>query len=199
MAFTDGLCALCGGEPAWRLVLGEWTCKCISLFITAAIVSRFPDGFADGLFGGEPLRRFVLGEWVNMQMYFSIHFCSYCVPISWWLCWPAVLWRTTKGICSWLVIEWTCKSISLFITVAIVSRCPDGFYWRVGRSVRWRTSVETCSRWVNMQTYFSIHYCSYCVPISWWLCWPAVLWRTTYGICSRWVSEHANLFLFSLL
>ena len=157
--FTDGLGALCGGEPAWRLVLGEWTCKCISLFITLAIVSRFPDGFADGLCCGESPWRFVLGEWVNMQIYFSFHYCirSYCVPISWWL------------------------------------------YWRVVRSVRWGTSVETWSRWVNMQMYSSFHYCSYCVPISWWLCWRAVWWRTTEEICSKWVSEHANLFLFSLL
>ena len=36
-----------------------------SLFITVAIVSRCPDGFADGLgalCGGEPAWRFVLGE-----------------------------------------------------------------------------------------------------------------------------------------
>ena len=155
--FTDGLGALCGGEPAWRLVLGEWTCKSIPLFITVAIVSRFPDGFADGLCGGESPWRFVLREWVNMQIYFSFQYCSYCVPMSWWL------------------------------------------YWRVVRSVRWRTSVETCSRWVNMQMYFSFHYCSYRVPISWWLCWRAVWWRTTEEICSRWVSEHANVFLYSLL
>ena len=65
MAFTDGLCALCGGEPAWRLVLGECTCKCIPLFITVATVSRFPDGFAEGLCalcGGNPGWSFLLGE-----------------------------------------------------------------------------------------------------------------------------------------
>ena len=229
MAFTDGLCALCGGEPAWRLDLGEWTCKCIPLFITVAIVSRFPDGFADGLCCGEPPWRFVLGEWVNMQIYFSFHYCSYCVPMSWWLYWRvgrSVRWRTSV---EWRLVlgEWTCKSIPLFVTVAIVSRFPDGFadglcgveplwrfilgewtwksfslfitvaivswwlYWRVVRSVRWRTSVETCSRWMNMQMYSSFHYCSYCVPISWRLCWRAVRsvrWKSRVELCSRWVN-----------
>ena len=47
--FADGLGALCGGEPAWRFVLGELTCKSVPVFITVFIVSRCPDGFANGL------------------------------------------------------------------------------------------------------------------------------------------------------
>ena len=135
-----------------------------------------------------------------MQNYSSFHYCSYSVSqcpdgFADGLC---ALRRGGETEWRFVLGEWTSKSISLFINVAIVSECPDGFYWRVVRSVWWRTSVETCSRWVNMQIYSSFHYCSYCFPISWWLCWRAVLWRITVEICSRWVSEHANRCLFSL-
>ena len=166
--FTDGLGALCVGEPAWRLVLGEWTCKCISLFITVAIVSRFPDGFADGLCCGESPWRFVLGEWVNMQIYFSFHYCirSYCVPTSWWLYWwvvRSVLWRTSVETCS----RWV--NMQMYFSFHYCSYCFPISWWLYWRAVWCITTVEICSRWVNMQIYFSFHYCSYCVPMFWWL------------------------------
>ena len=69
-------------------------------------------------------------------------------------------------------------------------------YWRVVRSVRWRTRVETCSRWVNMQIYSSFRYCSYCVPFSWLLCWRAVWCITTVEICSsEWTWQSLSLFI----
>ena len=63
--FAEGLCALCGGNPVWRFVLGELTWQSFSLFITVVIVSRCPDGFTDGLGAlchGEPAWRLVLRE-----------------------------------------------------------------------------------------------------------------------------------------